>query len=70
MRDADNIRDISALGVDMIGLIFYPSVTPICAAVQQWGWHYSRLCTRHGKDATQGRCLCRRYASEYSDKSL
>lgn len=24
MRDADNIRDISALGVDMIGLIFYP----------------------------------------------
>ena len=23
MRDADNIRDISALGVDMIGLIFY-----------------------------------------------
>lgn len=25
MRDADNIRDISALGVDMIGLIFYPS---------------------------------------------
>lgn len=24
MRDADNIRDIFALGVDMIGLIFYP----------------------------------------------
>lgn len=24
MHDADNIRDISALGVDMIGLIFYP----------------------------------------------
>lgn len=24
MRDADNIRDISALGVDLIGLIFYP----------------------------------------------
>lgn len=24
MRDADNIREISALGVDMIGLIFYP----------------------------------------------
>lgn len=24
MRDADNIRDISALGVEMIGLIFYP----------------------------------------------
>lgn len=24
MRDADNIRDISALGVDMIGQIFYP----------------------------------------------
>ena len=24
MRDADNIRDISALGVDMIGLLFYP----------------------------------------------
>lgn len=24
MRDADNIRDISVLGVDMIGLIFYP----------------------------------------------
>ena len=24
MREADNIRDISALGVDMIGLIFYP----------------------------------------------
>lgn len=24
MRDADNIRDISASGVDMIGLIFYP----------------------------------------------
>ena len=24
MRDADNIRDISALGVDMIGLVFYP----------------------------------------------
>lgn len=24
MRDAENIRDISALGVDMIGLIFYP----------------------------------------------
>lgn len=24
MRDADNIRDISAQGVDMIGLIFYP----------------------------------------------
>ena len=24
MRDADNIRDISALEVDMIGLIFYP----------------------------------------------
>lgn len=24
MRDADNIRDISSLGVDMIGLIFYP----------------------------------------------
>ena len=24
MRDADNIRDISALGGDMIGLIFYP----------------------------------------------
>lgn len=24
MRDADNIRDISAVGVDMIGLIFYP----------------------------------------------
>lgn len=24
MRDADNIRNISALGVDMIGLIFYP----------------------------------------------
>lgn len=24
MRDADNIRDISTLGVDMIGLIFYP----------------------------------------------
>ena len=24
MRDADNIRDISALGVDMIGPIFYP----------------------------------------------
>lgn len=24
MRDADNIRDISALRVDMIGLIFYP----------------------------------------------
>ena len=24
MRDADNIRDILALGVDMIGLIFYP----------------------------------------------
>lgn len=24
MRDADNIRDISALGVDMIGLFFYP----------------------------------------------
>ena len=24
LRDADNIRDISALGVDMIGLIFYP----------------------------------------------
>ena len=24
MRDDDNIRDISALGVDMIGLIFYP----------------------------------------------
>ena len=24
MRDADNIRDISALGVDMIGVIFYP----------------------------------------------
>lgn len=24
IRDADNIRDISALGVDMIGLIFYP----------------------------------------------
>ena len=24
MRDADNIRDISALGVGMIGLIFYP----------------------------------------------
>ena len=24
MRDVDNIRDISALGVDMIGLIFYP----------------------------------------------
>ena len=24
MRDADNIRDVSALGVDMIGLIFYP----------------------------------------------
>lgn len=24
MRNADNIRDISALGVDMIGLIFYP----------------------------------------------
>ena len=24
MRDADKIRDISALGVDMIGLIFYP----------------------------------------------
>ena len=24
MCDADNIRDISALGVDMIGLIFYP----------------------------------------------
>lgn len=24
MRDANNIRDISALGVDMIGLIFYP----------------------------------------------
>ena len=24
MRDADNIRDISALGDDMIGLIFYP----------------------------------------------
>ena len=24
MRDADNIRDISALGVDMIGMIFYP----------------------------------------------
>ena len=24
MRDADNIRDISELGVDMIGLIFYP----------------------------------------------
>lgn len=24
MRDADNIRDISALGVDMIGLISYP----------------------------------------------
>ena len=32
---------------------FLSSVTPICAAVQQWGWYYSRLCTRHGKDTTQ-----------------
>lgn len=33
MRDADNIRDISALGVDMIGLIFYP---PSSRYVQQF----------------------------------
>ena len=33
MRDADNIRDISALGVDMIGLIFYP---PSPRYVQQY----------------------------------
>lgn len=33
MRDADNIRDISALGVDMIGLIFYP---PSLRYVQQF----------------------------------
>ena len=33
MRDADNIRDISALGVDMIGLIFYP---PAPRYVQQF----------------------------------
>lgn len=24
MRDADNIREVSQLGVDMIGFIFYP----------------------------------------------
>lgn len=33
MRDADNIRDISALGVDMIGLIFY---SPSPRYVQQF----------------------------------
>lgn len=33
MRDADNIRDISALGVDMIGQIFYP---PSSRYVQQF----------------------------------
>lgn len=35
MRDAQNIREVSQLGVDMIGMIFYPNrlATWRCRAV-------------------------------------
>ena len=30
MTDADNIRDVEVLGVDMIGFIFYPKSPDTC----------------------------------------
>lgn len=30
MTDADNIRDVEVLGVDMIGFIFYPNPPDTC----------------------------------------
>jgi len=66
MRDAENIREVEALGVDLMGFIFWPKSSRY---VSQRPSYLPTTCKRVGvfvnEDVNQLKCIAEEYALDY-----